>query len=60
MFYERQRRFLTVETPRMKAGFCSEMITPPAGTPMMGFARRDREGPSTGLHDDLFVRAAWP
>lgn len=43
----------------MKAGFARAAITPPVGTPMMGFAVRDRERGCEGAHDDLFVRALW-
>ena len=38
----------------MRAGFAKVCITPPAGSPLSGF--RARLGPSTGVHDDLYVR----
>jgi hypothetical protein len=37
------------------AGVAEGKITPPVGTHLVGFAARP--GPSTGIHDDLFVRA---
>ena len=41
---------------RFKAGWSSRSITPPIGTPLAGFG--DRKGkPSTGVHDELFVKA---
>lgn len=43
----------------MDAGFCRQTITPPVGTPMLGFARRDYAGPTTGVHDDLHARVLW-
>ncbi len=43
----------------MQAGVARENITPPVGTRMLGFARRDRSGPCTGVHDELFVRALY-
>jgi hypothetical protein len=43
----------------MDAGFCRQTITPPVGTPMLGFARRDYAGPTTGAHDDLYARVLW-
>ncbi|MDZ4860181.1 MAG: neutral/alkaline non-lysosomal ceramidase N-terminal domain-containing protein [Candidatus Hydrogenedentes bacterium] len=40
----------------LKAGWGKATITPPIGTPLSGYG--DREGkPSTGVHDDVFVRA---
>lgn len=38
-----------------KAGFRKVCISPPVGSPLAGFAAR--QGVSTGIHDDLFVRA---
>ena len=38
-----------------KAGVAEGKITPPVGTHLVGFEARP--GPSTGVHDDLFVRA---
>jgi neutral ceramidase len=43
----------------MRAGSGREQITPPLGTPMMGWATRDFEHGCTGVHDDLFVRALF-
>lgn len=41
---------------RFEAGWGSRSITPPTGTPMAGFG--DRKGkPSTGVHDEIFVKA---
>jgi len=41
---------------RFEAGWSSRSITPPIGTPMAGFG--DRRGkPSTGVHDEIFVKA---
>ena len=41
---------------RFEAGWGSCSITPPTGTPMAGFG--DRKGkPSTGVHDEIFVKA---
>ncbi len=40
----------------LKAGWSSRPITPPTGTPLAGFG--DRKGkPSTGVHDEIFVKA---
>jgi hypothetical protein len=39
----------------IRAGSSRIRITPPAGVPLAGFAAR--EGVSTGVHDDLYVRA---
>ena len=41
----------------LKAGYFRACITPPVGTPMSGYALR--EGPSIGVHDDLYVRAVY-
>jgi len=43
----------------MKAGFAKVCITPPAGTRMYGFASRDKDHGCEGVHDDIFVRAAY-
>ena len=43
----------------MKAGLARQAITPPVGTRMLGFLRRDREGPSAAVHDELYVRALY-
>jgi len=41
---------------RFKAGWGSHSITPSIGTPLAGFG--DRRGkPSTGVHDEIFVKA---
>lgn len=40
----------------LRAGWAKRPITPPIGTPLAGFG--DRKGkPSTGVHDELFVKA---
>ncbi|MGC8847010.1 MAG: hypothetical protein ACP5QY_14310, partial [Candidatus Hydrogenedens sp.] len=45
------------ETPEpLKAGWASQIITPPIGTPLGGYS--DRKGkPSTGVHDELYAKA---
>lgn len=45
------------ETPgALKAGWASQIITPPIGTPLGGYS--DRKGkPSTGVHDELYAKA---
>jgi len=43
----------------MKAGFARVPITPPIGTPMIGFARRDRAGGCTGVHDPLYASLVY-
>jgi neutral ceramidase len=41
---------------RFEAGWSLRSITPPIGTPLAGFG--DRRGkPSTGVHDEIFVKA---
>ncbi|GMV90298.1 MAG: hypothetical protein AMXMBFR82_00760 [Candidatus Hydrogenedentota bacterium] len=41
---------------QLHAGWASERITPETGTPLAGFG--DRQGrPSTGVHDELYVKA---
>ncbi|MBW7988866.1 MAG: hypothetical protein FVQ84_02435 [Planctomycetes bacterium] len=41
---------------QFEAGWSSRSITPPTGTPLAGFG--DRKGkPSTGVHDEIFVKA---
>ena len=42
----------------MKAGFAKANINPAPGVRMFGFATRDLEKPSTGIHDDILVRAS--
>ena len=40
----------------LRAGWAKRPIAPPAGTPLAGFG--DRKGkPSTGVHDEIFVKA---
>ncbi|NUM56510.1 MAG: neutral/alkaline non-lysosomal ceramidase N-terminal domain-containing protein [Candidatus Hydrogenedentes bacterium] len=47
---------IAAEVGPLRAGWAKEIITPPVGTPLSGFG--DREGkPSTGVHDDVYVRA---
>jgi len=41
---------------RFQAGWASRSITPPAGTPLAGFGAREGK-PSTGVHDEIFVKA---
>jgi len=41
---------------RFQAGWASRSITPPAGTPLAGFGARKGK-PSTGVHDEIFVKA---
>ena len=41
---------------RLKVGWGVALMTPPAGTPMAGFGAR-KGAPSTGAHDDLYVKA---
>jgi neutral ceramidase len=41
---------------RFEAGWSSRLITPPVGTPLAGFGARKGK-PSTGVHDELFVKA---
>lgn len=43
----------------MRAGFAKAQISPDPGVRMFGFAGRDLEKPSTGVHDDIFVRACY-
>jgi len=41
---------------RLQAGWSSTPLTPPIGTPLAGYG--DRKGrPSTGVHDELYVKA---
>lgn len=40
----------------LQAGWATQSITPPIGTPLAGYG--DRKGrPSTGVHDELYVKA---
>jgi neutral ceramidase len=39
-----------------EAGWSTHSITPPTGTPLAGFGNRKGK-PSTGVHDDIFVKA---
>jgi neutral ceramidase len=41
---------------RLEAGWSSRSITPPIGTPLAGFGARKGK-PSTGVHDEIFVKA---
>ena len=41
---------------RFEGGWGSCLITPPKGTPMAGFGARKGK-PSTGVHDEIFVKA---
>lgn len=41
---------------RLQAGWASAKMTPPIGTPLAGYGDR-RGAPSTGVHDDLYVKA---
>ena len=41
---------------RFRAGWASRSITPPVGTPLAGFGARKGK-PSTGVHDEIFVKA---
>ena len=41
---------------RFEAGWGSRPITPPKGTPLAGFGTRKGK-PSTGVHDEIFVKA---
>lgn len=41
-----------------RAGWAKRPITPPIGTPLAGFGERKGK-PSTGVHDDLFVKALF-
>jgi neutral ceramidase len=43
-------------TGRFEAGWSSRSITPPTGTPLAGFGARKGK-PSTGVHDEIFVKA---
>ena len=43
----------------MKAGYARQKITPPIGTPMLGFGGRDREKGCEGIHDDIHVHALF-
>ena len=55
---DRHRKQLSHEPVigNFRAGWASRSITPPPGTPLAGFG--DREGkPSTGIHDEIFVKA---
>jgi len=40
----------------IRAGFARVRLTPPLGTRMYGFGRRDRASGCHAVHDDLFVR----
>ena len=40
----------------LEAGWAKQPMTPPLGTPLAGYGNRKGE-PSTGVHDELFVKA---
>ncbi|HOK09180.1 MAG TPA: neutral/alkaline non-lysosomal ceramidase N-terminal domain-containing protein [Candidatus Hydrogenedens sp.] len=40
----------------LKAGWSSQIITPPIGTPLGGYSARNGK-PSTGVHDELYAKA---
>ena len=44
------------EVGPLKAGWAKVSITPAPGTPLAGFGNREGK-PSTGVHDEIFVRA---
>ena len=44
----------TTGQPKIKVGLGESIITPPIGTPMMGYVRPDV---SKGVHDELYARA---
>ena len=47
---------ITTTPGRLQAGWGKAIITPEIGTPLAGYG--DRKGaPSTGVHDDLYVKA---
>jgi len=50
-----QASHLALAQTGWSAGVAEGKITPPVGTHLVGFEARP--GPSTGIHDDLFVRA---
>ena len=53
---ERERLSRGEAIGRFQAGWSARSITPPIGTPLAGFG--DRKGkPSTGVHDEIFVKA---
>jgi len=47
---------LTEAPGRFRAGWARVELTPPVGTPLAGYGARNG-GPSTGVHDPLFVKA---
>jgi len=47
-------QLLAAAEPRWMVGLAETKITPPLGTRMAGFSAR--QGPSGGVHDDLFVK----
>ena len=52
----RERSSHSSNIGQFEAGWSSRPITPPKGTPLAGFG--DRKGkPSTGVHDEIFVKA---
>lgn len=43
----------------MRAGFAKIRISPPPGTPMLGWIDRDADHGCDGVHDDLYARALY-
>ncbi len=41
---------------QLRAGWASARLTPPVGTPLAGYGNRQGK-PSTGIHDELYVKA---
>ncbi len=48
---------LTDSPGRLQAGWAEHDMTPPAGTPMAGYAGRPNEKRCTAIHDPVFCRA---
>lgn len=48
---------LTAEPGPLQAGWASRKITPEIGVPLGGYSARKNEKKSTGVRDDLYVRA---
>ncbi len=47
---------ITDKPGSLKVGWGTAMITPPIGTPLAGYSARNSK-PSTGVHDELYVKA---